>query len=44
VLNLSIPMSFLIRAETRSALVKIGAVFIAQVLQMPLVPNDDEIE
>ena len=43
-LNLSIPMSFLIQAETRSVLVEIGAVFIAQAFQMPLVHNDVEIE
>jgi hypothetical protein len=43
VLNLSIPMSFLIQAETRSVLVEIGAVFIGQAFHMPLVHNDVEI-
>ena len=42
-LNLSIPMSFLIQAETRSVLVEIGAVFIGQAFHMPLVHNDVEI-
>jgi hypothetical protein len=43
VLNLSIPMSFLIQAEMRSALVEIGAVIIGQPFQMPLAHNGDEI-
>ena len=42
--NLSNPMSFLIQAETRSALAEIGAGFIGQAFQMPLALNDDEIE
>ena len=43
-LNLSIRMSFLVQAEMRSVLMEIGAVFIGQAFQMPLVHNDDEIE
>lgn len=43
-LNLSNPMSFLIQAETRSALAEIGAGSIGQAFQMRLVLNDDEIE